>query len=54
MNSRLSVVGVLVVVLAVGAVWFGWRRGYAVLTAVGALVLAIAAFNAFSTYSPRR
>ncbi len=53
MNSRLSVVGVLVVVLALGAVWFGWRRRSWALLIPGALVLAITAFNALSTYKGR-
>ena len=45
MNGRLSIFGVLLVALAIVAVWVGWQRDNATLIVGGALILAGAAWN---------
>jgi hypothetical protein len=45
MNGRLSIVGLLLVTGATVAVVLGWRRGNGVVFVIGALMLAVAAWN---------
>ena len=45
MNGRLSIFGVLLVALAIVAVWVGWQRDNATLIVGGALILVVAVWN---------
>jgi hypothetical protein len=54
MNARLSILGLLLIAVAIGAVAFGWRHGNAVIVVIGALILALVAWNVRAYHSARR
>ena len=45
MSSGLSIVGVLWLVAAFGAVVFGWRRGNWIVVAIGILMIMVGGWN---------